>query len=75
MMRILHLDENHPILVEQLTVLGFENIVDTLSSKETIAQDIAQYHGIVLRSRFSIDEPFLQKAKNLKFSQIIFGKK
>ena len=67
MMRILHLDENHPILVEQLTVLGFENIVDTLSSKETIAQDIAQYHGIVLRSRFSIDEPFLQKAKNLKF--------
>ena len=67
MMRILHLDENHPILVDQLTVLGFENIVDTLSSKEAIAQDIAQYHGIVLRSRFSIDEPFLQKAKNLKF--------
>ena len=55
MMRILHLDENHPILVDQLTVLGFENIVDTLSSKEAIAQDIAQYHGIVLRSRFSID--------------------
>jgi len=34
MMRILHLVENHPILVDQLTVLGFENIVDTLSSKE-----------------------------------------
>ena len=55
MMRILHLEENHPILIEQLTVLGFENIVDTLSSKEVIAQDIAQYHGLVIRSRFSID--------------------
>lgn len=67
MMRILHLDENHPILVEQLAVFGFENIVDTQSSKEVIAQDIAQYHGLVIRSRFPIDKPFLQKAKNLKF--------
>ena len=66
-MRILHLDENHPILVEQLAVLGFENIVDTQSSKEVIAQDIAQYHGLVIRSRFAIDKPFLQKAKNLRF--------
>ena len=67
MIRILHLDENHPILVEQLAVLGFENIVDTQSSKEVIAQDIAQYHGLVIRSRFPIDKPFLQKAKNLRF--------
>ena len=67
MMRILHLDENHPILAEQLAVLGFENIVDTQSSKEVIAQDIAQYHGLVIRSRFPIDKPFLQKAKNLRF--------
>ena len=67
MMRILHLDENHPILAEQLAVLGFENIVDTQSSKEVIAQDIAQYHGLVIRSRFPIDKPFLQKAKKLRF--------
>lgn len=67
MMRILHLDENHPILVEKLAVLGFENIVDTQSSKEVIAQDIAQYHGLVIRSRFPIDKPFLEKAKNLRF--------
>ncbi|NCG04392.1 MAG: hydroxyacid dehydrogenase [Bacteroidetes bacterium] len=66
-MRILHLDENHPILAEQLAVLGFENIVDTQSSKEVIAQDIAQYHGLVIRSRFPIDKPFLQKAKKLRF--------
>ena len=67
MMRILHLDENHPILIAQLAVLGFENIVDTHSSKEVVAQDIAQYHGLVIRSRFPIDKPFLQKAKNLRF--------
>ena len=42
MMRILHLDENHPILVEQLAVLGFENSVDTQSSKEVVAQVVFQ---------------------------------
>lgn len=63
MMRILHLGENHPILVEQLAVLGFENSVDTQSSKEAVAQDIGQYHGLVIRSRFPIDKPFYNKPK------------
>ena len=67
MMRILHLDNNHPFLEEQLVVLGFENVVDTKSSKEIITQDISQYYGLVIRSRFPIDKPFLQKAKKLKF--------
>lgn len=67
MMRILHVDENHPTLLPQLAVLGFENTIDTHSSKEQIEQKITAFVGLVIRSRFPIDNSFLQKAKHLKF--------
>lgn len=67
MIRILHLDENHPVLLEGLNALGFENTVDTTSPKEKIESEIHQYNGLVLRSRFPIDSTFLNKATNLKF--------
>lgn len=66
-MKILHLDKNHPLLIQQLTELGFTNEEDYTSSKKTIEDKIADYDGIVIRSRFPIDKAFLQKATNLKF--------
>ncbi|MEZ4801320.1 MAG: 2-hydroxyacid dehydrogenase [Gelidibacter sp.] len=66
-MRILHLDTNHPLLINQLKALGFENDEDYSSSKEVVMSTIKNYDGIVLRSRFSIDEQFLDAATNLKF--------
>ncbi len=66
-MKILHLDTNHPLLLNQLNNLGFTNDEDYTSSKEEILQKIHNYHGIVIRSRFSIDKQFLDKAINLKF--------
>ncbi len=66
-MRLLHLDSNHPILIEQLNALGFKNDTAYTSSKETILAKIHKYDGIILRSRFSIDKSFLDKAINLKF--------
>ena len=66
-MKILHLDQNHPLLIEQLTAAGFENAEDYTSPKEAIAQVIEYYHGIVIRSRFTIDAAFMDKAVNLKF--------
>lgn len=66
-MKILHLDTNHPLLIEQLTSAGFENDEDYISSKETIEQKISIYDGLVLRSRFKIDQHFLDAATNLKF--------
>lgn len=65
--KILHIDSNHPLLLEQLQQSGFTNHVDYNSSRETIAQNISDYHGIVIRSRFKIDEDFLDKASNLQF--------
>jgi D-3-phosphoglycerate dehydrogenase len=66
-MKILHLDNNHPLLQEQLAKAGYENASDYTSTKEEIEQVIEQYHGIVIRSRFSIDKKFLDKAIKLKF--------
>ncbi|MGJ8548211.1 2-hydroxyacid dehydrogenase [Winogradskyella wichelsiae] len=66
-MKILHIDANHPLLLEQLNALGFTNHEDFTSTKLEIEAKIANYDGVIIRSRFSIDKPFLDAAKNLKF--------
>ena len=66
-MKILHLDSNHPLLINQLNDLGFTNDEDYSSSKEDIEAKIHLYDGFIIRSRFSIDKNFLDKATNLKF--------
>ncbi|WP_202702760.1 2-hydroxyacid dehydrogenase [Flavobacterium sp. UGB4466] len=65
--KILHIDSNHPVLWQQLEDAGFENHADFKSSKEEIEAKIANYNGIVIRSRFKIDKTFLDQATNLKF--------
>jgi len=66
-MKILHLDTNHPLLINQLKDLGFTNDEDYSSSKEEIQNKIQGYEGIIIRSRFTIDKRFLDKATSLKF--------
>lgn len=66
-MRVLHLDTNHPLLLEQLAVLGLQNDEDYSSTKEEILQKIHAYEGIIIRSRLTIDRLFLDKATQLKF--------
>ncbi|NMH24819.1 2-hydroxyacid dehydrogenase [Flavobacterium solisilvae] len=65
--KILHIDNNHPLLWEQLEQTGFQNEADFTSSKAEIEEKINEYHGIVIRSRFKIDKTFIDKAVNLKF--------
>ncbi|WP_034060877.1 2-hydroxyacid dehydrogenase [Lacinutrix jangbogonensis] len=66
-MKILHLDTNHPLLINQLNDLGFQNDENYSDSKERIQKIIHHYDGFIIRSRFSIDSDFLEAAKNLKF--------
>lgn len=66
-MKILHIDKNHPLLIEELKKAGFRNVEDYTSSKEEIEKIIYTYEGIVIRSRFKIDNTFLDAAENLKF--------
>lgn len=65
--KILHLDSNHPLLWGQLNAAGFQNFEDFSSVKEEIEAKIADYNGVVIRSRFKIDKQFLDKATNLQF--------
>jgi D-3-phosphoglycerate dehydrogenase len=66
-MKVLHLDSNHDLLLNQLNDLGFQNDKDYTSTKEEIEAKIHLYDGFIIRSRFSIDKAFLDKATNLKF--------
>ena len=66
-MKILHIDSNHSLLIDQLNKLSFTNDEDYTSSKSEIEAKIETYDGIVIRSRFTIDQQFLNAATNLKF--------
>src|SRR5690625_2189421 len=66
-MKILHVDTNHPLLINQLSEYGFKNVEDYSSSKSDIEKKIKDFDGLIIRSRFTIDKEFLDKAENLKF--------
>lgn len=66
-MKILALDTNHELLITGLRNAGFQVDENYQSSKEEIQKLIAQYEGIIIRSRFPLDREFLSEAKNLKF--------
>ena len=66
-MKVLHLDTNHPLLLDEFEKLGIENHEDYTSSKEVVSESIHLYDGIVIRSRLTIDQEFLDKASRLKF--------
>lgn len=66
-MKILHLDSNHELLINQLNDLGYTNHEDYTASKQDVEAKIHEYDGFIIRSRFSIDKQFLDAAKNLKF--------
>lgn len=66
-MKILHLDTNHPLLLEQLNLAGFINHEEFTASKEEVEKIIHYYDGVVIRSRFKIDQSFMDAASNLKF--------
>jgi D-3-phosphoglycerate dehydrogenase len=67
MSKILFIDSVHPILEERLTQMEFACEHDYSSPKEMIETKITNYIGIVIRSRFTIDKSFLDKASKLKF--------
>jgi len=65
--KVLHVDENHPLLIEGLEKLGFENVIAYTASLEDLLPKLSQYQGLVLRSRFPIDQKVLDAATQLQF--------
>ena len=66
-MNILFIDTIHPILKEKLEKLKHKCKNAHKMSKLEIEEIIHNYDGIVIRSRFNIDQNFIDKATNLKF--------
>jgi len=66
-MKILFLDKNHALLINGLRKLGHHCQEAYSDSKTSIEQNIANYDGLVIRSRFAIDQQFIDKATSLKF--------
>ena len=64
---IIHVDKNHPILIEGLKNLGYKNDEYYNSDLNKILDIVNNYNGLVIRSRFKIDKAFIDKAKNLDF--------
>ncbi|TAL58784.1 MAG: hydroxyacid dehydrogenase [Bacteroidetes bacterium] len=58
-MKILFLDSAHPSLRKELEKNNFICEEDFISSKEDIKKNLANYDGIILRSRINIDKPFI----------------
>lgn len=66
-MKILFADTTHPALPELLEKAGFENEEFRCRTKDECLNIIDQYDGIIIRSKFIIDEELLEKATKLKF--------
>jgi len=65
--KVLHIDENHPILHEDLAAQGFENHFDFYCTKQELIDKISSYQGLIIRSRIPIDQSVLTAATNLEF--------
>ena len=50
-MKVLHLDTNHPLLIQQLSAAGFQNHEDYVSSKSEIEKKI----NLMMASSFEVD--------------------
>lgn len=66
-MKVVFLDTVHTILEERLTANGFKCIDATNLSRTECEAIISDADGIIIRSRFRMDETFLQFAPELKF--------
>ena len=66
-MKVLFIDTVHKVLEERLTQNGFTCIDGTNLSKEACIDALPTIDGLVVRSRFPMDESFLNHAPNLKF--------
>ncbi|MFM8964556.1 MAG: NAD(P)-dependent oxidoreductase [Sphingomonadales bacterium] len=64
---VIFVDSVHPILEERLTQAGFVCQRHFKTSIEELRKILPQVYGLVIRSRFTIDESFLANCAQLKF--------
>jgi D-3-phosphoglycerate dehydrogenase len=68
MKKVIFLDTVHEVLANRLTNSGEYRCIDgTTWDLETCKNKLSDAHGIVIRSRFTLDESFLKHAPKLEF--------
>ena len=65
--QVVFLDSVHPILEQKLTQAGMSCLDQTKTNFENLLPFLANAHGLVIRSRFTIDSAFLSHCPHLKF--------
>lgn len=65
--KILITDGVHPVLPDQLKSAGFEVDYRPKFSLDQVREIVAPYHGIVINSKITVDESFLEMAPRLEF--------
>jgi len=63
---VLLIDTMHPAFKEELEAAGITTVEGFDWSKEKVLEEIGTYNGIAIRSRFRIDEYFLDRATQLR---------
>lgn len=66
-MKVLFIDDTHPILYSIFEEKGWEVAIKNKVNKEELASELHLYQGIIVRSRFILDKEFIAKGTNLKF--------
>lgn len=67
LMNILIVDDTHPSMFEMLKQAGFVYRYEPAFKRTDILTHIADYDGLIIRSKTFIDEEILQKAAKLRF--------
>jgi D-3-phosphoglycerate dehydrogenase len=67
MKKVIFINRPHPILQEKLEGAGYFCEDASLESREEILKRIQEYTGIIINSRFFLDQEFLSQATALKF--------
>ena len=66
-MNILIIDEMHPSIIPLLEKEGFQVDYRPEISRSAIEEIIHQYHGLIIRSKTTMDRPLLERASQLRF--------
>lgn len=66
-MRVLFIDEVHPLVDEEFVKIGWKCYFHYKTSIEELIPILPEFNGIIIRSRLPLNEAFLKHATNLKF--------
>jgi D-3-phosphoglycerate dehydrogenase len=65
--KVLFIDTAHPVLTEELTLMGYRCDYFDSYSRDNYLQIIGQYFGIIIRGKIKLDKEMLTAARQLKF--------